>query len=144
MRADRRVVIDTNVLISAALIEGSVPAQLLTEVLQRARLVFSRATFGELETRLWRPKFDRYVSMETRRLLLHDLGAVAHWVDAEAGPQRSRDRSDDAFIDAALAAGAALIASGDGDLLELKVVDGVSIVKPARALAIVRGWEPSA
>ena len=31
--------------------------------------VFSAATFAELETRLWKPKFDRYLSMESRRAI---------------------------------------------------------------------------
>jgi predicted nucleic acid-binding protein len=45
--------------------------------LAKHRLVFSQATFDELESRLWRPKFDRYLDLETRRLLLHDFNAVA-------------------------------------------------------------------
>lgn len=40
--------------------------------------VFSAATFAELEARLWKPKFDRYLSMEIRRAILHDVNAAAH------------------------------------------------------------------
>ena len=47
-------VIDTNVLISAALVRCSVPAKLVNLVLQRGSIVFSEAaTLAELETRLW-------------------------------------------------------------------------------------------
>jgi len=74
-------VIDTNVLISAALSPRSVPAQIVNYLVQHASLLFSRETFGELETRLWRPKFDRYLNIEHRRLLLHHLAAVALWID---------------------------------------------------------------
>ena len=77
-----RVVLDTNVLISAALLPRSVPVRLLQHVLVQSRLVFSQATFAELETRLWKPKFDRYVSLDTRRRLLADLSAVAEWVES--------------------------------------------------------------
>lgn len=86
-----RVVLDTNVLISAALLPVSVPARVLHQVLARSRLVFSDATFAELETRLWKPKFDRYITLETRRALLHDLAAVAEWVNPRPAERHSRD-----------------------------------------------------
>ena len=76
-----RVVVDTNVLISAALLTDSVPARLLRHLLRQGRLLFSPATFDELRTRLWRPKFDRYVTIEDRKLFLHDLQGVADWLD---------------------------------------------------------------
>ena len=72
-----RVVVDTNVLLSAALVPEGVPARLLDWLLAHSRLVFSSTTFAELETRLWKPKFDRYVSIEQRKRLLHDLKASA-------------------------------------------------------------------
>jgi len=81
-----RAVVDTNVLISAALAPRSIPAQIVRILLAHATLIFSRKTFDALETRLWRPKFDRYVSMEDRRLLLHNLAAVAHCLDLPAAP----------------------------------------------------------
>ena len=60
------LVLDTNVLISAALSAQGAPAQLLRLVLQDHRLVFSQPTFDELHTRLYRPKFDRYLTLELR------------------------------------------------------------------------------
>src|SRR3546814_4131097 len=65
-----RAVVDTNVLISAALSPRSAPAQIVDCLLQHATLVFSQETFQELETRLWRPKFDHYLDIDRRRLLL--------------------------------------------------------------------------
>jgi predicted nucleic acid-binding protein len=67
-------VIDTNVLISAALLKTSLPAVLLGKALRDFRIVFSSATFEELETRLWRPEFDRYITPESRKLLFARLG----------------------------------------------------------------------
>ena len=88
MRADEpgwpaaygRVVLDTNVILSAALAPRGAPALLVDRLLQSARVVLSAATFAEFETRLWRPKFDRYLSLQRRRRLLRDLAAGAHWV----------------------------------------------------------------
>lgn len=134
MMAIERLVIDTNVLISAALLQESVPARLLRRVLQNGRIVFSQATFTELESRLWRPKFDRYVSMENRRLLLHDLSSVADWAEPALASRHSRDADDDKFVHLALASGAAWLISGDRDLLDLKRVESVRVLSPASAL----------
>ena len=131
----RRVVIDTNVLISAALSPTGAPAKLLGHVLAREQLVFSLPTFAELETRLHRPKFDRYINLDLRKRLLHDLRACALWVQPQANGQTySRDADDDVFIEAALAADANLICSGDRDLLDLMPFDGPDILNPVQAL----------
>ena len=61
--------------------EASTPAVLLERVLRDHRQVFSQATFQELQIRLWRPKFDRQVSMDNRSAFLKDLAAVADWVE---------------------------------------------------------------
>lgn len=142
MAANERLVLGTNVLISAALLQASVPARLLQRVLLQGRIVFSQTTFGELETRLWRPKFDRYISMESRRLLLHDLGSVADWIEPAPGSRHSRDADDDKFVHLALASGAAWLISGDRDLLDLRRVEGVRVLTPATALRTL--WPESA
>lgn len=129
-----RVVLDTNVLISAALLPQSVPARLLQQVLLQSRLVFSRTTFSELETRLWKPKFDRYVTLDTRRRLLADLSAVAEWVEPKGSARYSRDANDDAFVHAALEGGARWLVSGDEDLLVLKWIQQVEMIRPKETL----------
>ncbi|CAM5206771.1 hypothetical protein CDEF62S_05015 [Castellaniella defragrans] len=136
MRIERAVV-DTNVLISAALSPRSAPAQIVDCLLQHATLVFSRETFGELETRLWRPKFDRYLDMERRRLLLHDFAAAAQWINLPAPPRLaySRDPDDDVFLHTALQGKVEWLISGDKDLLELPPTDwGFEILSPTQAL----------
>ena len=137
-RHQRRVVVDTNVWISAALSREGAPAQWARRALAECTPVFSEATFAELETRLWRPKFDRYLGMELRQRLLHDLNAAAFWADipAEFAAQRwCRDPDDDHFIRAALAAHAPLLVTGDADLLDVPTLDGLRILTPAQALA---------
>ena len=137
-----RLVLDTHVLISAALSGQGAPAQLLRTVLAEHQLVFSDATFLELRTRIDRPKFDRYISLENRQRMLHDLDACAHWVDLGLGankppspPSYCRDPDDDWFIATALRAQAPLLLSGDQDLLDAPPVSGLLILAPAQALA---------
>lgn len=145
MKADRAgliAVVDTNVWISGFLSKTSAPALLIRQVINQGRPVFSAATFAELQDRLWRPKFDRYLSLEHRKQLLRDVDAVAHWVaiPAEIEQQRfSRDPDDDKFIHAALAADTPWLVSGDQDLLVLAEALqplGVSILSPAEALRL--------
>jgi len=139
MRAEHRlrVVIDTNVWLSAMLSAGGAPAGVVRHVLARAIPVFTQPTFAELESRLWKPKFDRYLDIESRRLLLHDLNAAALWVNVPPAIARGawcRDASDDDFIRAALAAGAPWLVTGDEDLLSVPAIDGLRILTPADAL----------
>ena len=136
-----RVVIDSNVWISAALAPGGSPAQVVRHVLQHGVPVFSPATFEELRSRLWKPKFDRWLSLEQRQRLLHDVDACALWVSPPAATDMrnySRDPDDDAFIHTALAAQAPWLISGDQDLLSVRQPLPVSILTPAAALADAR------
>ena len=144
-RGRRRVVVDTNVWISASLTANGAPAQLARRVLAECMPVLSEATFAELEARLWRPKFDRYLGMELRQRILHDLDAAAFWVAILPGlaAQRwCRDPDDDHFIRAALAAQAPLLVSGDADLLGVPAIEGLRILTPPQALAAIESETP--
>ncbi|THF65431.1 putative toxin-antitoxin system toxin component, PIN family [Pseudothauera nasutitermitis] len=135
----KRAVVDSNVLISATLSPGSSPARIVFWLLEHGRLLFCEETFAELETRLWRPKFDRYLSLENRLLLLHDLSAVGEWIKLPPEGLRplSRDADDDKFIWLAQAGGAEWLVSGDRDLLDLEPPEGLRILSPADALALI-------
>jgi putative PIN family toxin of toxin-antitoxin system len=145
MRVERQrlVVLDTNVWLSAALSPSGTPAQVVRAVLLQGLLVFSEATFAELETRIWKPKFDRYISLEARKAILRDARAAALWVEIPpelAELRWSRDADDDVFIRTALAAQAPWLVTGDDDLLSVPVINGLKIVSPARAM---RAWTPA-
>ena len=137
------VVLDTNVLLGAALSPKGAPTQLVDRLLTQAQIVFSEQTFAELKTRLWKPKFDRYITMELRQRLWHDFNAIANWVNVPepiANVAYSRDSTDDAFIHAALAAGAQRLVTGDDDLLCLDPIKNLDlrIVTPRQAFDEMR------
>jgi uncharacterized protein len=139
MKAERprRVVLDTNVWLSAALSPSGAPAQVVRAVLLQDVTVFSEATFAELESRLWKPKFDRYISLEARKAILRNARAAALWVEIppELMEQRwSRDAVADVFIRTALAVGAPWLVTGDDDLLSVPTIDSLTIVIPTQAL----------
>ena len=142
MKAEHRlrVVIDTNVWISAALIPTGTPARLVHHVLAHGVPVLTQQTFEELRTRLHKPKFDRYISLEQRQALLRDLQACALWVEVPAAISQqtfSRDPDDDAFVHAALAGRAHWLVTGDADLLNVTQPLPFTIATPAVALGHV-------
>jgi putative PIN family toxin of toxin-antitoxin system len=127
-------VLDTHVLISAALSRKSSPYALVQHLLANARLVFSPPTFEELRSRIYRPKFDPYISLDLRERILRDVSACAVWV--EIGPTMSgwsRDPDDDKFIATALQVPGAVLVSGDQDLLSAVAPGGVQILTAAQA-----------
>lgn len=132
-----QVVIDTNVLLSAALAPRSIPATLVDCLVAHHCLVFSPVTFAELETRIWKPKFDRYLSIERRNSLLRELRIVAQWIHIPPSVCElsfSRDKDDDAFIQVAMAANVKRLISGDNDLLCLHPLGTLHIISPRLAL----------
>ena len=136
-----RVVIDSNVWISAALAPAGAPAQVVRHVLHHGVPVFSPTTFEELRSRLWKPKFDRWLSLEQRQRLLHDVDACALWVDLPADTalrHYSRDPDDDAFIHTAVAAQTPWLITDDQDLLTVNEPLPLTILTPAAALADTR------
>ena len=141
MKVERRlaVVLDTNVWISAALSQAGPPAKLVAHVLAHGMPVFSDATFEELRSRIWKPKFDRYLTIEARHKVLDTALAVARWVEipaARSAQSHCRDADDDVFIHTALSANAGWLITGDDDLLSAQPVPQLLIVSPKQALAL--------
>ena len=129
-----KLVIDINILINDAMSAQGAPAKLVRLALAQHRLVFSQATLSELRTRIYRPKFDRYISLESRESLLHDFNASALWVDVGEPAVYCQDRDDDHFIELALKAQAHYLVSGDKDLPEAPLLAGLRIVSVHQAL----------
>lgn len=136
MRAER-VVVDSNVLISALLQpSGRTAAVLETIRAVGGVLLFADETFEELASRLSRPKFDRYVARATRERFLADLAAVGEWVAITGAVRACRDPDDDKFLEVALNGAADCLVSGDGDLLALGAFEGVAILTPRDFLEV--------
>jgi putative PIN family toxin of toxin-antitoxin system len=84
-----------------------------------------------LETRIARPKFDRYFGDDGRlRHLVKIAQSIQHF-EANAKVAVSRDKTDDMFVELALDAGAAIIISGDLDLTDVQTHEGIEILSPA-------------
>lgn len=135
-----RIVIDTNLLLSAFL-WGGTPKRLIEAVRSdAAQLMISPALLEEFSTVLTRPKFATILARTTRTpaSLVAHLRMLAEVVNAPALAQPvCRDPKDDIVLACALAAQAHFVSSGDDDLLSLRQFEGIPIVTAAQALEMI-------
>jgi len=134
MRALERIVVDTNVFVSAIVLPLSVPRQAVDKALDHGVLLFSDATMTELTEVLSRPKFDQYSGIGERLLFLGQLRSTAEFVPITQLVRECRDPKDDKFLEVALNGRADLIITGDSDLLALHCWREITILTPAEYL----------
>jgi putative PIN family toxin of toxin-antitoxin system len=131
-----RWVVDTNVLISAFLWQGT-PGRVIELAASGEVLIFtSRVLLEELRASLAKKKLVRPTA--ATGLSAADIVRAYRQIATIVVPRRlvkgrSRDSDDDAVIACALAANADVIVSGDDDLLSLRVVEGIRVVTAAQA-----------
>ena len=141
-----RVVLDTNVVVSAALILGGNEDRIL-RAWQRGAfdLVVSRAILAEIGRALLYEKLRKFRWMSGAEIvaLLELLGQESILVPGRVTVTESRDPADDKFLAAAIEGSAGYLVSGDKDLLTVKPPRGIRIVRPAAFLEILRkGRDP--
>ena len=130
MKKTNRYVIDTNLLISAVLLVESLPDIGIRYIdASGGTLVFSIETFEEFKSVLMRPKFDRYVSREKRREVLSLFASSSDFVQPDVLFTHCRDVKDNKFLDLAVAADVDYLITGDRDLLVLKEIEGIPIMR---------------
>lgn len=126
-----RTLLDTNVLISAALSAGGKPAKCLDWALDHATLLTSRRLLHELESRLARPRLARYVTEADRRAFVARYAQLAVAIEVEAVIKACRDPDDDHLLDVAIGGRAGCLVTGDLDPLVLHPFAGLPILSPA-------------
>ena len=141
-----RVVLDANVYISAILRPEGPPGQIVERFLRdRAfEIVLSAAIVDETLRALAYPKVRKHIRANVdSNLWFEDIVVLAHLVaDADSAPAVSVDADDDKYLAAALEGTAALVVSGEPDLLTIKEHQGVRIVTP-RVFLDLLGPPPS-
>jgi uncharacterized protein len=130
-----RVVLDTNVVVSALLFNGI--SSMLVSLWQEdlITLLLSREVLDEYLRVLSYPKF-RLTEEEIRELIQEEILPHAEVVK----PKRrlrvvQRDPSDNKFLECAIAGRARFIISGDKDLLSIGTYRQIRIQSPAQFLA---------
>jgi len=129
-----KVVLDVNVPIAALLARESAPARLLLRWLAGDfELIISDRLISELTRAFLYPKVRSLMSASDGSAFVAFLTEDAsRATDPDKAPRRSRDPGDD-YILALAETSAAIVVSGDQDLLTLK--GGLPICSPAEFLA---------
>lgn len=125
-----KFVVDTNVIISAALSPKGASFKVLEILIAESSLLFSDQTYAELVHQFSRSKFDKWVSPETRLQVLESVKACAEWTKIAGDVSICRDSKDDKFLETALTGGADKIITGDQDLLVLHQFEEIPIITP--------------
>ena len=126
-----KVVVDTNVLVSALLFGGK-PAKLIP-LWQRGtiRPLASKEIIDEYLRVFTYPKF-KLSEEDVNFLLYHEILPHFEVIEAEPGPRIIiKDPENDKFIRCALAGKAKLVIPGDKHLLALKTYQKIKILSPA-------------
>jgi putative PIN family toxin of toxin-antitoxin system len=123
-----RVVLDTNVLVSALLFSGRLEP-LVTQWKSGAVIpLFSRATFAEFRKVLAYPRF-ALTEPEIKVIIEEEVLTYFEVVEIDEEIRGvCRDSGDDIFLSCAVSAGADAIVSGDKDLLDLGAYRGITVV----------------
>ena len=134
----RRVVIDTGVLVSAAIRPESVPALALEKALLLFDVCASTETLAELEAVLMRTKFDRYAAEHIRREFFVGFQHRVRVFDVARTVTDCVDPKDNKFLELAETSGAELIIASDPHLTEMHPWREIPIMPPAAFLVGVR------
>lgn len=136
-----RIVVDTNVIVSATMSPNGAPNALVRAWMGGAvELLVTTSIIAEYEEILTRPEISRFIRMSKSDVAeltsaFHRAGRIA-----EEFPVREvifDDPDDEIFLTCAVNGDADYLASGDAHLLELRAYRGIPSVPPAVFLALL-------
>ena len=133
----RKVVLDTNILVSALLFKGDLAG--IVDLWRNGRIipVLSRETFAEFKTVLEYPKF----SLSGREIqMIIEQEVLPYFEIVEVSDKTEnvcRDPDDDKFIACAISASADFIVSGDNDLLNMGGYKSARIINASTLLKML-------
>jgi putative PIN family toxin of toxin-antitoxin system len=124
----KKVVLDTNILVSALLFKGELAG--IVDLWKKGRIipVLSKETFAEFKAVLEYPKFS-LTGQEIKMIIEEEVlpfFEITETKDRINGV--CRDPDDDKFISCAVSASADFIVSGDRDLLDMGKYESVKII----------------
>jgi uncharacterized protein len=135
-----RIVLDTNVIVSALLIQGSVPDRVLETVISGlSHIVLDGRIMREYRAVLARPEFGFPAERLDDLLLLFER---SEWVIADPLRLDVRDAADVPFIEVAVAGGVDAIVTGNAaDFRLRKGRLAIPVVTPRQYLELLAGRE---
>ncbi len=134
-----KIVVDTNVVISAIFFKGK-PFELLNMIVTHSNEIECYASPSIISEyiEIFHRMIDRKGKTQpTGDPLTHFINSISI-IEDTSSVHVSRDKDDDKFIDCALNCKALYIVSGDNDLLDIKEFEGIKIIKIDDFLQIIR------
>jgi putative PIN family toxin of toxin-antitoxin system len=124
-----RAVFDTNVLVAAFVAEGTCSKLLMRGRKKQFHLIVCPVILQEFNRVLInKVSATRNEARTALRIVSEAIQSVVH--PSQSVPSVCRDPDDDAILACALEARADYLVTGDVDLLELKIFEGIRIVRP--------------
>jgi putative PIN family toxin of toxin-antitoxin system len=131
-----KVVLDTNVLVSAVVYGGNPRKVLQAAISGAVDLSVSETIIKELQQVLQRPRFG--LSVQFIQNTIAELTSIAEWVVPTKHHQLvDEDPSDNFVLDCAVAAEADYLVTGDDHLIRLKACGSVRIVNSQQFVEIL-------
>ncbi|MEK6615854.1 MAG: putative toxin-antitoxin system toxin component, PIN family [Bacteroidota bacterium] len=127
-------VFDTNVLVSALLDESSVTHHALLLARSKGTLLVSEEISREYFRVFTKPKFEKYLSLETRIEFIENILSNALNIEIKEQVTACRDPRDNMFLSLSVSAMADCIVTGDKDLLVLNPFRNIFILSPSEFL----------
>ena len=133
-----KYVVDTNTLLSAVISPNgnSISAKAYHKVLENGVILASDETFAELVDVIFRKRFDKYISDETRFSFLSSFRKATIWVEITEPVFDCRDPKDNKFLSLAIQGEATFIISEDEDLLVLNPYHEIPILNSRQFLEL--------
>ena len=133
-----RIVLDTNILVSALITKGTPPDRLYQAWLRNeVELVTSSAQIDEVTEVLARSGLRKYVELDEAAQMVAAIHQHATVLNDISVTKRSPDPKDDPILATAVAGKAELLVSGDRrDMLALGNVEGIPIRTAREAMGI--------
>ena len=125
-----RIVLDTNVVVSALLLSGSVPRQAFDKAIDHGEVIISTPVLLELAEVLARDKLNKYLTEQERMRFLVALLKESELVRITEQIDDCRDPSDNKFLELAVCGEADVLITGDDDLLVLSPFRGIDVLTP--------------
>jgi putative PIN family toxin of toxin-antitoxin system len=129
-----RIVLDTNVLISALLLRDSVTRRAFDCAFANGTVLLSFELLAELNEVLGRRQFQKYLDHADARRFAAALVREAEWVQVATSVAACRDPKDNKILALAVDGRATWVVTGDEDLLSLDPFRGIRIERPDRFL----------
>jgi putative PIN family toxin of toxin-antitoxin system len=134
-------VLDSNVLTSAAIISGGIPAQIIAQAEERFVWLTSEYILAETAVVLARKhiqtKYPQRVTSLRQQEFLDEVRRAGVLVEVKTAVSASSDLKDNPVLACAVDASAEYLVTGDRHLLKLGTFQGIRIVTPSEFLQIL-------